>query len=120
MSVPRILRIFSRYQQYGGEEAVVKRIHRELAEVMDADWFESSTGTLLGSSFASRIASPWKAVDNKAVVGSLRKLQEENRYCAWEIHNVFPALSPSVYQAAFKMGIPVVHFLHNYRLSCVN
>jgi glycosyltransferase involved in cell wall biosynthesis len=120
MSRPRILRLFSRYQQYGGEEAVAKRIHQALAEVMDADWFESSTGMLLGSSFSSKLAAPWKVIHNAAVVANLRKLQERNQYCAWEIHNVFPALSPSVYQVAFDLGIPVVHFLHNYRLSCVN
>ena len=120
MSSLRILRIFSRYEQYGGEEAVARRIHQELSEVLDADWFESSTGTLLGNSFTSRLAAPWKVVHNTAVAGTLRKLQERNRYCAWEIHNVFPALSPSVYQVAFDLGIPVVHFLHNYRLSCVN
>jgi glycosyltransferase involved in cell wall biosynthesis len=120
MSRPRILRIFSRYQQYGGEEAVVGRIHRELAEVMDADWFESSTGTLLGKSIMSRFAAPCKAVHNPKVVQTLKKLQHANRYCAWEIHNLFPALSPSVYKVAFDLGITVVHFLHNYRLSCVN
>jgi glycosyltransferase involved in cell wall biosynthesis len=120
MSRPRVLRIFSRYQQYGGEESVARRIHQELSGVMDADWFESSTGTLLGSSIFSRLAAPWKVVHNTAVVSKLRKLQERNRYCAWEIHNVFPALSPGVYQAAFDLGVPVLHFLHNYRLSCVN
>jgi len=120
MSRPRILRIFGRYQQFGGEEAVAKRIHQELAGLMNADWFESSTGSLLGSSFSSRLAAPWKVIHNAAVVRSLRELHERNRYCAWEIHNVFPALSPGVYQAAFDLEIPVVHFLHNYRLSCVN
>ena len=120
MARPRILRIFSRYQQSGGEEAVAKRIHQELAQVMEADWFESSTGALLGNSLTSRLAAPWKAVHNKTVSETLRKLQERNRYSAWEIHNVFPALSPSVYQTAFDLRIPVVHFLHNYRLSCVN
>jgi glycosyltransferase involved in cell wall biosynthesis len=120
MALPRVLRIFSRYQQSGGEETVVQRIHQELEEVMDADWFESSTGTLLGSSLGARLAAPWKAVHNRTVAGTLRKLQESNQYCAWEIHNVFPALSPSVYQTAFDLQIPVVHFLHNYRLSCVN
>jgi len=69
---------------------------RRLAEAMDADWFESSTGMLLGSSFSSRLAAPWKVVHNAAVVESLRKLQERNRYCAWEIHNVFPAHLASI------------------------
>jgi glycosyltransferase involved in cell wall biosynthesis len=120
MPNPRILRIFSRYEQYGGEEAVARRIHQELAEVMDADWFESSTETLLGNSIATKLAAPWKVIHNAEAAKSLRKLQEKNRYSAWEIHNVFPALSPSVYQTAFDRGVPVINFLHNYRLSCVN
>jgi glycosyltransferase involved in cell wall biosynthesis len=120
MPNPRILRIFSRYEQYGGEEAVARRIHQELAEVMDADWFESSTETLLGDSIATKLVAPWKVIHNAEAAKSLRKLQEKNRYSAWEIHNVFPALSPSVYQTAFDRGVPVINFLHNYRLSCVN
>jgi glycosyltransferase involved in cell wall biosynthesis len=120
MPNPRILRIFSRYEQYGGEEAVARRIHQELAEVMDADWFESSTETLLGNSIATKLVAPWKVIHNAEAAKSLRKLQEKNRYSAWEIHNVFPALSPSVYQTAFDRGVPVINFLHNYRLSCVN
>ena len=55
MPLPRILRIFSRYQHYGGEEDVARRVHAELAEVMDADWSESSTAEFLGKSFASRL-----------------------------------------------------------------
>jgi glycosyltransferase involved in cell wall biosynthesis len=34
------------------------------------------------------------------------------------IHNFFPVISPSVYYACRKAGVPVVQTLHNYRLSC--
>ena len=33
-------------------------------------------------------------------------------------HNTFPLLSPSVYYACRKAGVPVVQTLHNYRLLC--
>jgi glycosyltransferase involved in cell wall biosynthesis len=120
MPLPRVLRIFGRYQHYGGEEAVARRIHAELAEVMDADWFESSTDELLGKSFGSRLTAAFAAIHNGPVYRRLKEAQCRNGYVAWEIHNVFPALSPSVYAAAFDLGIPVIHFLHNYRLACVN
>ena len=35
-------------------------------------------------------------------------------------HNTFPLISPSVYWAAAKQGVPVVQTLHNYRLICIN
>jgi glycosyltransferase involved in cell wall biosynthesis len=34
------------------------------------------------------------------------------------VHNFFPVISPSVYHACERLGIPVVQTLHNYRLIC--
>ncbi|HEY7337648.1 MAG TPA: glycosyltransferase [Bryobacteraceae bacterium] len=34
------------------------------------------------------------------------------------IHNFFPVVSPSAHHAAFRLGVPVVQTLHNYRLLC--
>ena len=34
--------------------------------------------------------------------------------------NLFPLLSPSVYYAAQREGVPVIQSLHNYRLLCPN
>jgi glycosyltransferase involved in cell wall biosynthesis len=117
---PRVLRVFARYQRFGGEEAVAKRIHADLGGYLEADWFEYSTDDLLGKSWGQRIQAPLKVVHNAQAASRLRALQRERHYQALEIHNVLPALSPSVYKAAFEFGVPVVHFLHNYRLSCVN
>ncbi|MBV9999158.1 MAG: glycosyltransferase family 4 protein [Verrucomicrobia bacterium] len=117
---PRVLRIFARYQRFGGEEAVAKRIHADLEDYLEADWFEYSTDDLLGKSWGQRIQAPLKVVHNAPAANHLRALQRERRYQAFEIHNVLPALSPGIYKAAFELGVPVVHFLHNYRLSCVN
>jgi glycosyltransferase involved in cell wall biosynthesis len=50
----------------------------------------------------------------------LKRYQKIGKFDLWLIHNVFPAMSPSVYALAFKLGVPVVQYLHNYRMSCVN
>lgn len=34
------------------------------------------------------------------------------------VHNTFPLISPSLYWAAAKAGVPVVQTLHNFRLFC--
>jgi len=34
------------------------------------------------------------------------------------IHNFFPLISPAVYYACRKAGVPLVQTLHNYRLLC--
>jgi glycosyltransferase involved in cell wall biosynthesis len=36
------------------------------------------------------------------------------------VHNFFPTLTPSVYDACRSAGVPVVQTLHNYRLMCAN
>jgi glycosyltransferase involved in cell wall biosynthesis len=36
------------------------------------------------------------------------------------VHNVFPLISPSVYRALRKAGIPIVQTVHNFRFLCPN
>ena len=35
-----------------------------------------------------------------------------------DVHNFFPLASPAVHHAAWKLGVPVVQTLHNFRLLC--
>jgi hypothetical protein len=62
MAKPRILRIFARYQQFGGEEKVALKIHGYLMSWMDADWFESSTDYLIGIRVIDRLLGPLKVI----------------------------------------------------------
>lgn len=36
------------------------------------------------------------------------------------VHNVFPLISPAVYWALKKSGVPIVQTVHNYRFLCPN
>jgi len=57
---------------------------------------------------------------NTKIAKELEREQARNKHDLWIIHNVFPALSPSVFDVARKSGIPIIHYLHNYRMSCAN
>jgi glycosyltransferase involved in cell wall biosynthesis len=57
---------------------------------------------------------------NPAIAGKLERYQRIGHFDLWLVHNVFPAMSPVVYKKAFEWGVPVVHFLHNYRFGCTN
>jgi glycosyltransferase involved in cell wall biosynthesis len=120
MERPKVLRIFNRYQQYGGEEKMVRQISDALAGVVSATAFEHSSDELLSGSFLKRVEAPFNVIHNHKVFEQLRKLQSQHRFDAWEIHNTFPAFSPAVYEAALELGVTVVQYLHNYRFSCVN
>ena len=116
----KILQVFSRYLNPGGEENSVYRIGDALQAEHDVEYFLGSTDELLGSTPWTRISAPFRAFYNLPVARRLRRYQEVGRFDLWLIHNVLPGLSPSVYQEAFSLKVPVIHYLHNYRMGCIN
>lgn len=116
----RILQIFNRYQNPGGEEASVYRIGDALQQNHDVEYFLGSTDELMGQGLGQKLLSPFRAINNPETKRRLRRYQQVGRFDLWLIHNVLPGLSPSVYQTAFSLGVPVVHYLHNYRMGCIN
>jgi|SRR5271165_50084 len=116
----KILQIFSRYQQFGGEESSVRDIGKALGSRHKVETFFGSTGEMLGNGFFGKIRAPLKAIWNREVYKKLREIQAVQRFDLWLVHNVFPGLSPAVYDAARIMDVPVVQYLHNYRFACVN
>jgi glycosyltransferase involved in cell wall biosynthesis len=116
----RILQIFNRYLQYGGEEGIVTQIGNALQEIHDVENFFYSTAEATGSRPWSKLLLPLKSAYNPDVLARLKAYRATGSYDLWQIHNVFPVMSPVVYKKALEWKIPIVHYLHNYRLSCVN
>ena len=116
----RILQIFSRYLQPGGEERFAELFASALASQHVVENYVGSTRSLLGSGPLARLVAPFLAWHNPKVERELRNLQNEHRFDLWVIQNVLPGLSPAVYQTAQDLKVPVVHFLHSFRLSCAN
>lgn len=96
------------------------RIEDALANHHEMFRYVGSTQKLFVEGFGAKALVPWRTFYNQQVAEDLRREQERNRHDLWLVHNVFPALSPAVYAVAREMGIPIVHYLHNYRLSCAN
>jgi glycosyltransferase involved in cell wall biosynthesis len=115
-----ILQIFNRYLQYGGEEGSVYRIGDALQELHDVEYFISSTAEMISSGAWGSTTVPFKAVYNREIDIKLTQYQQTGNFDAWMIHNIFPVMSPIVYHRALDWNVPIVHYLHNYRFSCVN
>ena len=115
----RILQFFSRYRDYGGEEGSVYRIGSLLQEQNDLGTFITSSNEFFQGRVA-RVMAGIKAFRNWEVAARLRRYQKLGNYDVWLVHNVFPGMSPVVYEIAFNAKIPVIQYLHNYRLGCVN
>lgn len=116
----RILQIFSRYLQPGGEERFAELFTTTLSSHHQVENYQGSTEALRGSGWGGAISMPFKAWHHSAVARDLQALQARKQFDLWVIQNSLPGLSPSVYSTAFRLGVPVVHFLHNFRLGCTN
>lgn len=91
-----------------------------MQQAHDVEYFIGSTHDLLGGDLATRASAPFRAFFNPTIQKRLSRYQSVGNFDLWLIHNVLPALSPAVYSTAFSLGVPVVHYLHNYRMHCIN
>ena len=119
MQRPRILHIFSRYGEVGGEEICFHAITEALGAIADVTPFVYSTEELFHSPHGA-LTKMGYLLHNRDVEQKLRECLRENRYDAWIIHNTFPAMSPCVYELALHQPAPVIHYMHNYRSGCLN
>jgi glycosyltransferase involved in cell wall biosynthesis len=115
-----ILQIFSRYLQPGGEERFAELFSANLSPPHRVKNYFGSTEALRGAGAVDALSMPFRAWHNPRVERELRALHAREKFDLWVIQNTLPGLSPAVYQTAFSLGVPVVHYLHNFRLACAN
>ena len=116
----KILQIFSRYLQQGGEEVFSGAFRRALEPSNTVENFEGSSAAWMGNSPFARLSLPLRIFHDPTVAASLRARQQSGSFDLWVIQNALPGLTPAVYETAFRLGVPVVHYLHNYRPGCTN
>ncbi len=112
----RILLVHNRYREAGGEDAVFEaeaallRSHGHDVRTLTAD--NRSIRPIDAVAVAARTL--W----SRRAHGDVLRAVASFRPHVAHFHNTFPLLSPSVYYACSKAGVPVVQTLHNYRLLC--
>lgn len=112
----RILVVHNAYQQRGGEDSVVDA---ELALLQG----RGHAVRLLGRhndeiKGMSRLAGLQQMFWSGRTVDEVAQVVADFRPDVMHVHNTFPLVSPSVYWAADRAGVPVVQTLHNFRLHC--
>ena len=116
----KILIVHNRYQQRGGEDAVVASERDLLAgngiEVETLEENNDDIAGLKGKVEASLSVFTGSKRSNERVKSMLASYQPD----VVHVHNWFPTVSPSIFWNCRRAGIPVVNTLHNYRLLCVN
>jgi glycosyltransferase involved in cell wall biosynthesis len=113
----RILILHNRYQQAGGEDAVVAsecamlQEHGHAVRLLEAN-NDGIRG--LGSKLRTSLECLYSHSSRRLVEAELRAFRPEIVHA----HNLFPVLTPSVLYACAEAGVPCVQTLHNYRWLC--
>lgn len=115
----RVLIVHNSYREAGGEDQAVAQECRLL----------SSHGhdVFLVSASNREIEGPAKTI--RTGLSACYSLQSKQRVmdilgtfrpAIVHAHNLFPLLTPAIYDACIERGLPIVQSLHNYRLICAN
>jgi glycosyltransferase involved in cell wall biosynthesis len=109
----KILIIHTKYQQHGGEDTVARQELELLRRTYQVEtlFFQNKGGARGAFQF---LLSIWNVFAGIQLREKIRSFQPD----VIHVHNWHFASGPIVFRVAKKMGIPVVHTIHNYRLLC--
>jgi glycosyltransferase involved in cell wall biosynthesis len=113
----RILQVHNFYQFEGGEDSVLAN-ERELLEQSGhtVELYAAYNATI--SNIFEYTKSFFNATYNDQERARLAKFLAHYSPDIVHVHNFFPLLSPSIYDACIALNIPIVQTLHNYRTFC--
>lgn len=118
-SALRILLVHNRYQQYGGEDTVVEAEAQLLRDAgHDVDQLLVNNDNIQG--LGAKLTAAALTTYNPHSRAALRDRLRARRPDIVHVHNLFPQLTPSIFDACIDEGVPSVMTLHNYRLGCAN
>ena len=112
----KILVAHNRYLYRGGEDTVVDAEVNLLRQHGHQVWVYSRDNTEIQylTPFEAAKTSLW----SRQTAQELQKIHQQFSPDLIHAHNIFPLISPSIYDVAKKLRIPVVQTLHNFRLVC--
>ncbi len=114
----KLLLCHNYYQQRGGEdesfEAEAELLSRHGHEVIR---YTRHNDDIKGR---TQLSIAGQTLWSRSAHRELLELIERERPAVMMCTNIFPMLSPSIYEAAHRMGVAVIQQLRNYRAFCVN
>jgi glycosyltransferase involved in cell wall biosynthesis len=113
----RVLVVHNTYQQRGGEDGVLEAevsLLRTRGHAVELYLRHNDELRGMGA-----LAAAKDTVWSSRTGADLARLVAEFRPNVVHAHNTFALISPSVYAAVGRAGVPVVQTLHNFRLLCL-
>jgi len=117
----KVLLVHSAYQQFGGEDSVVKAETELLKSHGDEVYLYSRHNDEIKEFNAVQKALFFpQSVYSWKTSGELEKVVRQFKPDVAFIHNVYPLISPAAYHKLHALGVPTLQVLHNFRPFCPN
>ena len=113
----RVMQVHNAYQQRGGEDGVVCAEHQLLRRFgHEVEQYIVSNDAIGGWKDALRVGffTHYSSTSREAIKELIHRFRPD----VVHVHNFFPLITPSVYDACHDEGVAVVQTLHNYRPIC--
>src|SRR5579872_184515 len=119
MRALKVISVHNRYVQAGGEDQVFESEARLLREC-GHEVTQVEEQTIHPDGLVKKLGVAVDCTWSRRWYEKFRQKLKELRPDIVHVHNFFPLISPSIYYACRREGVPVVQTLHNYRLLCSN
>ncbi|MFG1907876.1 glycosyltransferase family 4 protein [Kribbella sp. NPDC048928] len=119
----RVAMLHNRYRtgQPSGENTVVAQTIDLLRNSgHEIDLYARNSDDIAELGRKDRALLPFRSVWSFSAEHDLTQLLQAQRPDVVHVHNTFPLFSASVLRAAYRLDLPVVSTLHNFRLLCAN
>ncbi len=115
----KILIVHNYYQIPGGEDTVVANEKKLLEDHgHEVLLYTRHNNELKVMSKLQKLFLPFTTIYNPRTARDVRRIIREEKIDIVHVHNTLNLISPSVYYASRKCGVPVVQTIHNFRLLC--
>lgn len=110
------------YQVRGGEDTMFELEAKALQESGNEVicYHIENSKILSNASLCDKVKTALSAPRSRHSRKSIKDFLSKHRPDISHVHNWFPIISPSIYEAHAELEIPVVQTLHNYRLGCAS
>jgi glycosyltransferase involved in cell wall biosynthesis len=117
----RVLLIHNYYQHFGGEDMAAEADFRLLSgRGVEVRKYCRHNDEIKLYGIGEKAAFPLRTISSGRTVAEVESILREFPADVAYLHNLYPLISPSIYVALHRKGVPIVQVLHDYRPFCAN